>query len=34
MPALTDKSPARFILRAQPLRRDISTFYFLNTAHD
>jgi hypothetical protein len=33
MPALTDKSPARFILRAQPLRRYISTYYFLNTAH-
>ena len=28
MPALTDKSPARFILPAQPLRRYISTYYF------
>ena len=34
MPALTDKSPARFILPAQPLRRYISTYYFLNTGPD
>lgn len=34
MPALTDKSPARFILLAQPLWRYISTYYFLNTGHD
>ena len=34
MPALTDKSPARFILPAQPLRRYISAYYFLNTGPD
>ena len=34
MPALTDKSPARFILPAQPLRRYISAYYFLNTSPD
>lgn len=31
MPALTDKSPVSFILPAQPLRRYITTYYFLDT---
>lgn len=34
MPALTDESPVDFILPAQPLRRYISTYYFLNTGPD
>lgn len=31
MPTLTDASPVSFILPAQPLRRYISTYYFLDT---
>lgn len=31
MPALTDASPVNFILPAQPLRRYLSTYYFLDT---
>jgi AraC-like DNA-binding protein len=34
MSALTDQSPARFILPAQPLRRYISAYFFLNTGSD
>lgn len=34
MPALTDASPVSFILPAQPLRRYLSTYYFLDTGSD
>ena len=34
MSALTDASPVSFILPAQPLRRYISTYYFLDTGND